>query len=66
MFTPSVGVKHFLIDLDGMACYCTYPQRRSSSYLGGVYVILILRARQTSHKGQQNLTKLNAKQAAYI
>ena len=27
----------------------------------GVYVILILRARQTSHKGQQSLTKLNAK-----
>jgi hypothetical protein len=25
-----------------------------------VYVILILRAWQTSHKGQQNLTKLNA------
>jgi hypothetical protein len=31
----------------------------------GVYVILILRAWQTSHKGQQSLTKLNAKQAAY-
>ena len=27
----------------------------------GVYVILILRAWQTSHKGQQNLIKLNAK-----
>ena len=36
--------------------------------LGGIrldgsatYVILILRARQTSHKGQQSLTELNAK-----
>jgi hypothetical protein len=27
----------------------------------GVYVILILRAWQISHKGQQSLTKLNAK-----
>ena len=27
----------------------------------GVYVILILKARQTSHKGQQSLIKLNAK-----
>ena len=27
----------------------------------GVYMILILRASQTSHKGQQSLTKLNAK-----
>ena len=33
-------------------------------YVGGVYVILILKAWQTSHKGQQSLTKLNAKQAA--
>jgi hypothetical protein len=33
----------------------------SSAYVGGVYVILILRAWQTSHKGQQSLTKLNAK-----
>jgi hypothetical protein len=31
------------------------------AYVGGVYVILILRAWQTSHKGQQSLTKLNAK-----
>ena len=28
-------------------------------------MILILRAWQTSHKGQQSLTKLNAKQVAY-
>ena len=34
--------------------------------MGGVYVILILRARQTSHKGQQSLTKLNAMQATYM
>ena len=35
-------------------------------YVGGVYVILILRAWQTSYKGQQSLTKLNAIQVAYI
>jgi hypothetical protein len=40
----SVGVKYFWVDLDGMACFCTYPQCRSSAYVGGVYVILILRA----------------------
>ena len=38
----------------------------SSVYVGGVYVILILRAWQTSHMGQQSLTKLNAKQATYM
>jgi hypothetical protein len=43
------------------ACFCAYPQYRSSAYMGGVYVILILRAWQTSYKGQQSLTKLNAK-----
>jgi hypothetical protein len=43
-FTPSVGVQHFLVDLDGMACFCTYPQCRSSAYVDGVYVILILGA----------------------
>jgi hypothetical protein len=42
------------------ACFCAYHQCRSSAYVGGVYVILILRAWQTSHKGQQSLTKLNA------
>ena len=25
VFTPSVGVKHFWVDLDGMACFCAYP-----------------------------------------
>ena len=42
------------------------PQCRSSAYLDSVYVILILRAWQTSHKGQQSLTKLNAKEVAYM
>ena len=65
VFTHSVGVKHFLVDLNGMACFCAYPQCWSSAYVGGVYVILILRAWQISYKGQQSLTKLNAKQAAY-
>ena len=49
--------------MEGM--FCAYSQCRSRAYVGGVYVILILRAWQTSHKGQQSLTKLNAKQAAY-
>jgi hypothetical protein len=31
VFTPSVGVKYFWVDLDGMACFCTYPQCRSSA-----------------------------------
>jgi hypothetical protein len=44
MFIPSVGVKHFWMDLDGMTWFCAYPQCRSSAYVGGVYVILILRA----------------------
>ena len=65
VFSPSVGVKYFWVDLDRMAYCYAFPQCRSSAYLGGVYVILILRAWQTSHKGQQGLTKLNAKQVAY-
>ena len=44
VFTPTVGVEHFWVNLKGMACFCAYPQCRSSAYLGGVYVILILRA----------------------
>jgi hypothetical protein len=36
--------KIFLGDLDRMACFCAYSQCRSSAYVGGVYVILILRA----------------------
>ena len=58
--TPSVGVKHFWVDLDGMHVFVP------TSSVGGVYVILILRAWQTSRKGQQSLTKLNAKQVAYM
>jgi hypothetical protein len=44
VFTPSVGVKRFWVDLDGRYVFCAYPQCRSSAYVGGVYVILILRA----------------------
>jgi hypothetical protein len=66
VFTPSVGVKHVWVDLDGMACCGAYPQCRSNAYVGGVYKIMILRAWKTSHKGQQSLTKLNAKQVAYM
>ena len=44
VFTPSVRVKHFWMAPDGMTCFCAYPQYRSSAYVGGVYVILILRA----------------------
>jgi hypothetical protein len=43
VFTPNVGVKYFWVDLDGMAFFCAYPQCRSSAYVGGVYMILILR-----------------------
>ena len=65
VFAPSVGVKYFCVDLDEMACFCAYPQCRNSAYVGAMYVILVLRAWQTSHKGQQSLAKLNAKQVAY-
>ena len=37
VFTPSVGVKYFWVDLNGMACFCVYPQCSSSVYLGGVH-----------------------------
>ena len=57
--------KTFLGESRWNACFCAYPQRRSSTYVGGVYMILILRAWQTSHKDQQSLTKLNTKQVAY-
>ena len=66
IFSPSIGVKHFWVDLNEMVYCCANPQCRSSAYVGSVYVILILRAWQTSHKGQQSLTKLNAMQAAYM
>ena len=44
VFTPSVGVEHFLGGSRWKAYICAYPQCRSSAYLCGVYVILILRA----------------------
>ena len=44
VFIPSIGVKHFWVDLDEMAQSCAYPQCGSSAYVGGLYVILILRA----------------------
>ena len=34
VFTPSVGGKHFSVDLNVMACFCAYPQCRSSAYVG--------------------------------
>ena len=58
--------KTFLGGSRWKAYFCAYPQCRSSAYVGGVYVILILRASQISHMSQQSLTKLNAKQVAYM
>ena len=58
---PQCRSKMFLGRSKWKACFYTYSQCRSSAYLGGVYVILILRAWPISHKGQQSLTKLNAK-----
>ena len=52
VFTPSIRVKHLWVDIGGMVCFCAYPQYRGSAYVGGVYIILILRACQTSHTGQ--------------
>jgi hypothetical protein len=59
VFTPSVGVKYFWEDLDGR--YVLRTPSVGAAGICGVYVILIFRALQTSHKGQQSLTKLNAK-----
>ena len=36
--------KTFLSGSRGKACFCAYPQCKSSAYVCGVYVILILRA----------------------
>ena len=44
VLTPSVGVKHFGVHPNGMACFCAYPQCRSSAYISSVYVTFILRA----------------------
>ena len=65
VFTPRVGIEHFWVDLDGKHVFAPTP-RVGVVHICGVYVILILRAWQTSHKDQQSLTKLNAKQVAYV
>ena len=28
VFSPIVGVKHFWVDLNGMACFCAYPMTK--------------------------------------
>jgi hypothetical protein len=55
VFTPSVGVKYFWVNLDRIAYRYAYSQCRSSAYVGGVYMILILRAWQTSHNASTKL-----------
>jgi len=60
LFTPTIGVEQFWVDLM-IGMFLCLPQSRSSAYVSGVYVILILRECQTSHKAKQSLTKLNAK-----
>jgi hypothetical protein len=59
VFTPSVEVEYFWVDLNRRHVFCAYLQCRSSAYLGVVYMILILKTWQASYKDQQNLTKLN-------
>ena len=66
LFTPNVEVKHFWVDLNGMACFYTYPQCKGSAYLGGVYMILILRAWQISYKGHKAWQNSMQKQASYM
>jgi hypothetical protein len=56
VFTPSVGVKYFSVDLDERHVF-VLPKYRSSAYVDGVYVILILRAWQTSHMASTKLDK---------
>jgi hypothetical protein len=48
------------------AWFYAYPQCRSSAYVGGVYVILILRAWQTSHKVSTKLDKTQCKSKHHI
>jgi hypothetical protein len=43
VFTPSVGVEHFWVDLDGRHVFVPTPKGRGSAYVGSVYVIFILR-----------------------
>jgi hypothetical protein len=47
VFTPSVG-ETFLGGSKWNVCFCAYFQCKNSAYLGGVYVILILKAWQAS------------------
>ena len=47
--------KTFLDGSRWKACFCAYPQCRNSAYVGCVYVNLILRAWQTSHKASTKL-----------
>jgi hypothetical protein len=47
--------KTFLDKFRGMAYFCAYPRCKNSACVGGVYVILILRAWQTSHKASTKL-----------
>ena len=61
-FIPSVGVKHFWVDLDGRHVFAPTPSVGVVYIWGGVYVILILRDK-TLTRYQQSLTKLNAMQA---
>ena len=66
MFTPSVGVKHFWVDLDGRHVFAPTPSVVVVHICGWCVRDLDFRAWQTSHKGQQSLTKLNIKQATYM
>ena len=44
VFTPSVGVEHFWMDLSGMHVFVPTPNVGVVHIFGGVYVILILKA----------------------
>ena len=50
----------FWVNLDGKYVFAPTPNVGAAG-ICGVYVILILWVWQISHKGQQSLTKLNAK-----
>jgi hypothetical protein len=53
VFTLSVGVKYFWMDLNGRHVFAPTPSVGVVHIF--VYMILILRACQISHKGQQNV-----------
>jgi hypothetical protein len=65
-YLPSTRSKSFLGWSRWKTYFCSYPQCRSSAYVGGVYVILILRAWQIAHKGHQAWQNSMQKQAAYM